>query len=333
VPEQLADLPVDALRTWVRTWTSPAASIDRVRRLAGHSGETLAFDVTTAEGCTGYVARLAPPGVPRSGSTDVLRQVPLLELLHRAALPVAEVVAWARDDPGLGTDVIAQRRIDGRPLHMFDAAASVPTPDDAEPHLRQAVEALASIHRVRIGDWAEPRSVTDEVGTWTRLLPRLPEQAWTDRAAALADELLRSDPGNHVIGLVHGDYQTNNLLYGDDGKLLAVVDWELAGVGTVGLDAGWLAMMLDPHCWGPPLREQLLVRAAPSQIRAWYEEVTGTPLAGFDWYLALACFRYGVIGAYNVRLHRTGRRPDEFNAEMPATVSLLLDRGLQILAG
>jgi aminoglycoside phosphotransferase (APT) family kinase protein len=322
-----------ALQAWVRTWTQPSATVTDIRRLTGHSGETLSFDVTTRDGRSGYVARLAPTGVKRSGNTDILRQVPLLQRLHVAELPVAQVVAWSREDERLGTDVVVQQRVAGYPLHMFDPSLSVSSSAEVEPYLHQAVETLARIHAADVDGWEDPRTISDEVGTWTRLLPRLPEPDWAKRAGALAEELLRNDPGEHAVGLIHGDYQTNNILYATDGRLLAVIDWELACVGATGLDVGWLAMMLDPACWGPSLRDRLLVRGDPSQIRAWYEAAAGAPLPQFDWYLALSCFRYGVIGAYNVRLHRIGRRVDEFNAAMADTVPLLLDHGLRILTG
>ncbi|HIF04834.1 MAG TPA: hypothetical protein EYQ80_05435, partial [Candidatus Poseidoniales archaeon] len=124
---------------------------------------------------------------------------------------------------------------------------------------------------------------------------------------------LDTDPGEHRTGLFHGDYQTHNLLYDEAGRLVAVVDWEIAGIGPVGMDVGWLAMMVDQSCWHPERAEVALVSEEPARIRRWYEAATGRGLAHFDWYQALACYRYGAIAGFNLHLHRSGRRVDPAN--------------------
>jgi aminoglycoside phosphotransferase (APT) family kinase protein len=306
-----------------------------VRRLDGHGGETFAFVLHGPAGDRGLVARLAPPGVRRRGNTDVLRQVPLFEALETTDVPIARMVAHTGDERWFGTDAVVHELVAGGPLHLFDARQSVASDADTAPFVRHAVEALAQVHAVPADDlvarWEPARSIVDEVGVWARLIDRMPEPAWGDAARRLADDLLASDPGDHHVGLVHGDYQTNNVLFDRDASVLAIIDWELAGVGATGLDVGWLAMILDPACWGEPMRSDLRVRADPSDVRRQYAAAAGRDLPHFDWYVALACFRYGVISAYNVRLHRTGRRVDDFNGLMAATVPVLLRRGADLL--
>jgi aminoglycoside phosphotransferase (APT) family kinase protein len=311
------------------------ARIRDVRVLDGHGGETLAFTLEDHDGTRGLVARLAPAGVRRKGNTDVLRQVPLLEALSATDVPIAPLVAHTDDEQWFGTDALVQELVDGRPLHMFDAAQSIAPDADAGPFLKHAAHALAALHAVpvsgRLENWEPERTIADEIATWARLVDRMPEPEWAEAATRLQEELLASDPGGHHVGLFHGDYQTNNLLYTADATLLAVIDWELSGIGATGLDVGWLAMMHDPDCWGEPMSSDLRVRAAPDDVHRWYAEAAGADVPHFAWYMALSCFRYGVISAYNVRLHRTGRRVDEFNGLMASTVPVLLRRGTDLL--
>jgi hypothetical protein len=53
--------------------------------------------------------------------------------------------------------------------------------------------------------------------------------------------------------------------------------------------------------------------------------------ARFAWFRALACYRFGVISVFNVRLHRTGRRVDASWEDRARSILPLFDRGLRFL--
>jgi hypothetical protein len=52
-----------------------------------------------------------------------------------------------------------------------------------------------------------------------------------------------------------------------------------------------------------------------------------------DWCRALACYRFGVIAAFNLYLHRTGRRADSTYERLETSVPVLFERGLGVLGG
>jgi aminoglycoside phosphotransferase (APT) family kinase protein len=307
--------------------------------MPGNAGLSFGFDVVHDDGrpAVGLVIRLAPPGVRRTGNTDVLRQVPLLQALGEAGIPVAPLV-WSTADPRwFGTDAIVQRRLSARPLHMYDAAGGVrPLGGDTAPYLQRAMDALAAVHAVdwrpRLGDWELVRTVAEQVAFWRRLLSKMPEPEWAELGEELAETCLRTDPGGHRIGIFHGDYQTNNILYAeDDGRLEAIIDWEISGLGPVGLDVGWFSMMVDPECWSPAYAERMQVVARPERVRGWYEQAGGQALPDFDWYRAFACFRYGVIAGFNLRLHLTGRRVDPVSEISGYAAPHLFRKGLDLV--
>ena len=70
--------------------------------------------------------------------------------------------------------------------------------------------------------------------------------------------------------LVHGDYRTGNFLYTDDGRITAVLDWEMAHIGDPLEDLAW---SLDP-LWSPQpdLAGRLLPRAKAIQV---WEQASG----------------------------------------------------------
>jgi len=320
-----------AAQRWARDRYTPT---DRVRDLApmpGNSGLSFGFTVTDADDTRldAIVLRLAPPGVRRAGNTDVLRQVPLLRALHEAAIPVAPL-RWSTDDPAwFGTDAIAQAKVDARPLHLYDIASGVdPGPDHGAGHLRRAVEALAAVHaldwRRALPDWERPRDVPAELGRWLPLLARAGDPAVTAAGEATYRLLCATAPTDPPIGLFHGDFQTNNVLYDPaDGSVVAVVDWEIAGIGPQLLDLGWLAVMTDAGAWGPEHRARMKVLTEPWRLPAWYEQASGHPVERFAWYQAMAAFRFAAIAAFNLHLHRTCRRHDPLYEGLTSSVPAL----------
>jgi aminoglycoside phosphotransferase (APT) family kinase protein len=311
--------------------------VDDVAPLPGNSGLGYSFTLSRpGVPAERLVIRLAPPSVRRRGNTDVLRQVPLLGALETAGIPVAPVRWWESDSRWFGTDAFVQDFLDGRPLHMLDARLSVPG-DQAEmaTMVARAIETLVAIHSVdwrsTLSRWSEPRGVDQELAFWDGLRDRMAEPDWVPQAHALAERLRAAAPETDAVGLLHGDYQMNNVLFSSHHELLAVVDWEIAGIGPQPLDVGWLAMMTDATCWHPDHTRRLRVRLEPSTLVDLYVRAGGRPIPRFGWWQAFACFRFGVIAGFNLRLHRTGRRPDPMYEALASSVPVLFSRGLELL--
>jgi aminoglycoside phosphotransferase (APT) family kinase protein len=303
--------------------------------MPGNAGLSFGFTVAAAEAGSRYVIRLAPPGVRKQGNTDVLRQVPLLDALSAAAIPVARVVFSTADPAWFGTDAMIQEFVSGLPLHMHHADSSVAA-DDPLPLVGAAVDVLAAVHRLPwtevLPDWETPRDHEAEIDFWLPLMRRAGDEADRDSAEQLVARLKQTRPHDIPTGIMHGDYQTNNVLYHPSGQVLAVVDWELAGIGPQLLDLGWLSMMTDPQAWAPDYAARLRVLAPPAWLRERYEAAAGLTVAGYDWYRALACYRFASIVAFNLRLHRTGRRVDPWYENLASSIATLLSYGSELLA-
>jgi len=323
------------LEAWGLQRFGQAARLKAVQPMPGNAGLSFGFTVETGGGETAFVIRLAPPGVRKRGNTDVLRQVPLLQALVSAGIPVAPVV-WSTDDPAwFGTDAVIQDWVPGRPLHMYDAVSDDAT-NDPLVRVQRAVEVLADIHRVPwrdlLPEWETPRDPDHEIDFWLPLMNRAADKETFALADALATQLKATRPGAVPLGVVHGDYQTNNILYRVDGEILAVVDWELAGIGAQLIDLGWLSMMTDPAAWAPEHASRMRVVTSPSWLRECYQEASRTPVEGFEWYRSVACYRFAVIAAFNLRLHRTGRRVDAWYENLASSIPALLEYGGRLVA-
>lgn len=328
----------EQLETWVQAHVDNAVSVTDVEPMPGNSGLSFGFAACDRSGgvvCR-LVIRLAPPNVRRQGNTDVLRQVPLLAALASAGVPTAKLI-WSTADPRwFGTDAIVQELINASHLPMHRSPGATEPVPDPTPYLEQAADTLAQIHRVvwqeKLSEWDTLRTTESQIEFWGKLLAKQPEPAWGPLGEQLGQRLIDTDPGNHRIGLFHGDYQPHNILYDAAGTLVAVVDWEIAGIGPVGLDVGWLAIMSDPSCWHKERSNLMTAVADPAWILRQYERASGSELEHFDWYRALACFIYGSIAGFNLRLHRTGRRVDPAQELTGPAVPVLFRAGLTTLA-
>jgi aminoglycoside phosphotransferase (APT) family kinase protein len=144
------------------------------------------------------------------------------------------------------------------------------------------------------------------------------------------DLLVSTLPLDPDIGVFHGDYQTGNLLY-EDGGLVAVLDWEISGIGAQLLDLGWLLMMNDAASWANG--EHLAVVPPFDELVERYGAASGrfVRLDEVAWFRALAGYRFGVIACFNVMLHRSGKRPDPEWDNIAPSVPFLFRRAQQLL--
>jgi len=332
---------VGGLRSWARLRRGPDADVADVATLGGHSGHTFGFSVLHREG--GHVPqreelviRLAPAGVANRGSTDVLRQAPLLRVLGSRNLPVAVVVDASDDLSCFGVPFLVVTRLPGRPVIMGPEGSPswLPANDRFAAHCF-AARALAQLHRIDVAtclpDWQPARSLAEEIDFWLPILERSREPEWIETGRRLRVQLLDTSPHPSPAGVCHGDYQTNNVLFSGSGESLSVtgiVDWEIAGVGSTELDFAWFVMMNDAQAWHPVELRGGIDLAALTRC---YEVEAMRKLNHLDWYEAAACYRMAAISAYNIRLHRSGRRPDAAWERAAQSVPFMFARGFALL--
>lgn len=174
------------------------------------------------------------------------------------------------------------------------------------------------------------RALGEEIAAWEPVLGKAIDPDCVAQGLDVRDRLLTHRPAEPPPGLFHGDFFSNNWML-EDGRLHAVIDWEISGIGPSLLDLGWVWMWYDSESWGPA-RQPVMAWAPPAEeLVAMYEEAAGRPTEDIRWYRALAGYRFGAITAINVRLHRTGRRPDPVWDVMAESFPYLPERARRLL--
>lgn len=325
------------LGRWAVDTFGPAWRVSDVEAMPGHAGLSFGFTLLDGDGSARdrLVTRMPPKGVRRRGNTDVLRQVPLLQALYRHGTPVPKVRYWSDDERWFEVPFFMVERLPGTTYIVRDpgpAFAGV----DPSVIFTQAIDALAGAHlldaeRELVG-WEAPRALFDEIAFWNPILAKAAQPEWVTMGERTRDLLLTHLPSDPTVGVFHGDFQTNNILF-DDARLVALLDWEISGIGAQLLDLGWLLMMNDPHSWADgaglasvPAFDMLVDRYAQAVGR----HVTLEEVA---FYRALSGYRFGAISGLNVMLHRTGKRPDIEWERIALSVPALFGRAADLLEG
>lgn len=321
------------LQRWAEEYYGRQALVEGLYPMPGHAGISFGFDVVVDGARDPLVVRVPPAGVRRSGNTDVLRQVPVLEAAREAGVRVAKVRFWGSDEQWFGVPYMMVERLSGTSLECWEPAH----PDAAAVTgiFTDATQALVAIHRVpwrsSLPGWGQPRNLREEIDFWLPVLAKGASQNWIDRCHRLRADLLERMPPEPEPALVHGDFYSNNWVCAGD-RLLAVVDWEIASIGPPLLDVAWLCMIYDPSGWGPIRRPWMTWAPSPEQIAADYEHAVGRPVEHLGWYRGLAAWRFGAIIALNYRLHVEGRRFDPTWDLLEDSFDAILHRGEQLLA-
>jgi len=295
----------------------PGQVIRKLDGFAGsHGGLTFGFEIwnEARESLTvALVIRLSPVGVRRAANTDVLRQVPLLTTLHAHGYPVPPIHHHGADDEFFPTAYVMFEKMPGHTFIVWEPDASFDQGEAAVAALwRRAIDLIARVHRfdwqTHLPHWEQPLVMTREVQRWDPVLEKAAEPAWRALGEGVRTQLLATPPPPSPIGLMHGDCQPGNILYDARGEVVALLDWELSGIGPQYYDLGWLIMIGDRANWHPEWYAHNPL--TPDDLIDEYQRLTGRDCTGLAWYRALAGYKMAVITGLYVRLHREGKRPD-----------------------
>ncbi len=306
-PEELQERLVPFVRHHLE---DPFAKIVMCENAPGHAGFAYLFDVQSEGQLRRYWMRLPPPNVKLEGTADVLRQASVLNALDGTDVPHCSVV-WSGADPQwFDRPYFVVDRLEGD-VFRGDWIEKL-SKETRWEFARQAMTALAGVHRVdkaKCGYLGDFWGFEFDVTRWDRFYERAADQHLLALQPQVRQLLLDKIPGDSNIGIYHGDYQYGNMMSSWDGKLLALIDWELCGIGATLNDVGWICAFNDPRAWV----HRAISPGMPhgDELETMYQEAWGQDLGkSMNWFKALAVYKFGIITGFNLMLHRRGKRHD-----------------------
>lgn len=280
----------------------------------GLSSETVLFGVTLPDGPTErFAARLAPlPEVyPVFPAYDLRKQQQCMDLVRaHTSVPTPIVTDCELDPAWLGTPFLVMRGIDGEappdlPPYVFGGWVMDASPEQ-RAHLQQgAIDVLARLHaltaervdltflaRPDLGDTPLRRLLAyeHEYYEWARDSVRYPlidaTFAWLERRF----------PAEGPAVLNWGDARLGNMLFVDFTPV-AVLDWEMAGVGPAEVDLAWMIFL---HRFFADLAERFEMPGIPgfmerSDVVTAYERATSAAVRDLEWFEVFAALRFAIV--------------------------------------
>ena len=282
-----------------------------------------------------WVLRRPPLGHVLATAHDMDREYRVLGALHPTDVPVP------RPHISAGPEVI------GAPFYVMDFTDGAvlrerrqlePLGGAAAEQLAEALmEVLARLHRtdataVGLGDLGRPEGYLHrQLRRWARQLAASHSRDLPG-LVRLGERLGERLPESGAAAIVHGDYRLDNVVVDrGDGRVLGVLDWEMATLGDP------LTDLASTVVWWDGIRGlDSPVAAVPGDVPGFpaagllveaYARRTGRDLSALPWYLGFAFYKIAAIFEGIHYRTQQGLSVGEGFDRLGAMVPALVERG------
>jgi aminoglycoside phosphotransferase (APT) family kinase protein len=288
-----------------------------------------------------------PPLHPRPTSDKtMLREIAALRTLAGTSVPHPGFIAGCDDLDVLGVVFYLMELVDG-----FNPGDDMDEAYVRDPSMRHDVGLSYAASLALLGnvDWEgsplaelkRPGSFLQrQVPQFLRLLESYRHEHYAPESLAVTDlaEWLQANcPPDGKPGIMHGDpHLSNVLLRRDTPELAAFVDWEMCTVGDPLLDLGWMLI-----CW--PLETNTITAGAElaalgglatrGELLEAYLAAGGRQTERLDWYLAMACFKLGIVIEGTWSRFLVGQASRDAGERLHTSAQNLIDLGTRVAKG
>lgn len=304
MPHGPAGIDLQSVTDWLTTnveGLTPPFSFEQIS--GGHSN--LTYRGVDREG-TQFVLRRPPLGEVLATAHDMGREYRVITAVGTTAVPVPRTLAHCPDPSVNSAPFYLMEFVEGAVLHDEQAAREA-LPDPAHRHTLglHIAEVLASLHladidQIGLGDFGRREAYCErQLRRWKKQWDAHHQREIPAMEEAFA-RLVDTIPPQRHTSVVHGDYRLGNMLATPEGRIAAVLDWELCTLGDPMADLGYLLNTWSSgdeegaegvgssptRAGGFPDREELIER---------YARTTGFATDKINWYRAFQYWRLGAI--------------------------------------
>ncbi len=306
-------IDVAPLTSWITSVVEGLEAPLQFTLIAG-GRSNLTYEVLDHQGRR-FALRRPPVSHVLPTAHDMAREHRILAALHPAGIPVPQPLALCEDPAVTGAPFYLMEFVDGHILRdaaQARAAFAEPVRRSVGQHLAQTLAQLHAldVDAIGLGGLARKEGYIErQLKRWRGQFEAMAVAGVDDGGlvGAVLERLAGAIPDQQGVAVVHGDYRCDNTVLDDDGRVRAILDWEICTLGDPIADLGTLlcywaepgdgdVALLD----SPTLAEGFATR---DEVLAAYAEASGLDVSRAKYYTAfgywrLACILQGVYARY-----------------------------------
>jgi aminoglycoside phosphotransferase (APT) family kinase protein len=324
------------LAEWLKAQGEPAEGPLVYSRISG--GRSNLTDLVEDSAGRRWILR-RPPASAVSAAHNIAREGAFMAGLGATDIPVPRVIGLGQHAGG--AQFLVMEFVPGHVLRFVDDVSTFSS-EGRRTLAFEFIERLAAIHSVdpdaaglanfrRGGDYVQ-RQLSRWFEQWTvHTTMELPA------IEAVRDQLAARTPAEGTGRIVHGDYRLDNCVVGDDGRVRAILDWELAALGDPLVDLG-----LATIYWSGPgaIRAPSDVPLSSAEgfptvdeLVRHYASASGRDVSALSYYRAFAYWKMAIMIQGVFARHAAGAygRMDPRLEHYPERVRLLAEAAQECL--
>ena len=296
------ELPQPALEAYLQGVLGTGFRLHHIRQFpGGYSNLTYLLETSQGE----LVLRRPPFGANIKSAHDMGREFRVLNLLQPVYPLIPQPVHHCAEEQVIGAPFYLMTRVKGLILRPGRPEATSLEPTQWRALSQAAIRNQVLLHQLDLsgdlGQLGNPAGYTErQVTGWIGRYERA-KTGEVPAMSALAQWLPAHLPPEGKPALVHNDYKYDNLVLdpADPGRILAVLDWEMATIGDPLMDLGTsLAYWVEPGD-SPALRLFNVTHHAGNftrrEVVAHYAEQSGRDLSQVLFYYVFGCYKLAGI--------------------------------------
>lgn len=294
----------------------PHGKILSIKKYGG-GYSNLTYHVQTEQGA--FVLRHPPKGANIKSAHDMGREYRVIKTLAPYYSAIPKPIHYCADEKIIGSPFFLMEPVDGLILR-----GSNPPKESIDFGVasKAFIQNLAQIHQLEL-----PTEDMEGLGKPSGYIERQ-VHGWIDRyyraqtetipdmdhLAKWLKENIQVDP---QVAVIHNDYKYDNLVYdpADQSKIRAVLDWEMATVGSPLMDFGttlaYWAEVNDSKLLYPFNVSWMPGNPSRAALADMYFEETGRPKQDLLFFYLFGLFKVGVIAQQIYARYKQGKSSDK----------------------